>query len=314
MIAITGILAALFCVLGGRNDGSAIVALRLRTQWQATALPFVILLVCLVAAPLVSTNVGGTVTDLLNVEGLDARTSLALILAATCATLFALNLVGIPTSITLALVGASSGAGFAFGDAGWASVLRVLGVALLAPFVAFAIAHTLDAACRATRVSRSVDTLVLAGFMAVCVAYGANDGQKLFAVAAGALGLELPRLIASPLAMAAVAALFLAGVFLGMRSGATFIQRGTLVPDSLQVAVTLWSAAAAVLISSALGTPVSMTQSLSGALVGTCPSNDWRRVRWHEVRRIAVAWAATLPTAWALGWALASGVATLGWI
>ena len=306
MILITSIMAIVFCILAGRNDGSAIIALQLRTQWRVTALPFVILLACIALTPLASIRVGGTVTGLLSVEGIESRISLILILMATCGTLLILNIIGIPTSITLALVGASSGVGFAYGDANWATVLRVLTVALLSPFIAFALSRAIYAICCTSKIGRSADTVLLAGFTAVCVAYGANDGQKISAVMSSALGLGLERTVSSPVLVAASTALFLMGAILGMKSGATFIQRGTLVPDSLRVGITLWSAAIAVLASSALGTPVSMTQSLSGALVGTCPSNDWRRVRWAEVKRIALAWAATLPTAWILGWGAAT--------
>ena len=110
---------------------------------------------------------------------------------------------------------------------------------------------------------------------------------------------------------ATVTAAFLAGVLTGMPKGATALQRGTIVPDSRQTWVTLWAASLAVLVSSTLGSPVSMTQSISGALIGTCQTNDWRRIRWGEVGRILTAWAATLPLAWTLGYAAARGFALL---
>lgn len=123
-----------------------------------------------------------------------------------------------------------------------------------------------------------------------------------------AMGVDLGTATHSAAITAIVAATFLTGVLTGMPKGAAALQRGTIVPDSRQIWVTLWAASAAVLVSSALGSPVSMTQSISGALIGTCQTNDWRKVRWGEARRILIAWAATLPMAWILGYAAANGL------
>ena len=215
-----------------------------------------------------------------------------------------------PTSITLALVGASSGAGFAGGHPQWHLVLRVLGIAILSPLVAFAISRTIYLLFQ-SRTPQSSTTMVFLGFLLTCIAYGSNDGQKMIALFGTAMGVDLGTATHSAAITAIVAATFLTGVLTGMPKGAAALQRGTIVPDSRQIWVTLWAASAAVLVSSALGSPVSMTQSISGALIGTCQTNDWRKVRWGEARRILIAWAATLPMAWILGYAAANGLGLL---
>lgn len=150
--------------------------------------------------------------------------------------------------------------------------------------------------------------MVFLGFLLTCLAYGSNDGQKMIAMFSAAIGTDLDTATHNGAITATVTAAFLAGVLTGMPKGATALQRGTIVPDSRQTWVTLWAASLAVLISSMLGSPVSMTQSISGALIGTCQTNDWRKVRWGEARRILIAWAATLPMAWILGYAAANGL------
>ncbi|MFD0821323.1 inorganic phosphate transporter, partial [Micromonospora zhanjiangensis] len=66
-------------------------------------------------------------------------------------------------------------------------------------------------------------------------------------------------------------------------------------PDA--VVVSELSGAGVVLGTAVLGAPVSMTQSLSGAMVGTGLSRRSRKVRWRGVIRLGRAWLLTLPAA-----------------
>lgn len=59
--------------------------------------------------------------------------------------------------------------------------------------------------------------------------------------------------------------------------------------------------AAAVLSSAAVGVPVSMTQAVAGALVGTGLLRGRRQVRWRVAGQLALAWIVTLPSAAAAG-------------
>ena len=302
-------LALVFCLLGGRNDGSPLVAINLKAARRVTAIPFVMLSAAVALLPLANDRVGATVVAMVTPDGQAnrGRLLLAAVLVAASATLLVLNGGGVPTSITLALVGASSGAGFAGGQPNWHLVLRVLGIAVLSPLAAFAISRTIYLLTH-SRTPRSSTTMVFLGFLLTCLAYGSNDGQKMIAMFSAAIGTDLDTATHNGAITATVTAAFLAGVLTGMPKGATALQRGTIVPDSRQTWVTLWAASLAVLISSMLGSPVSMTQSISGALIGTCQTNDWRKVRWGEARRILIAWAATLPMAWILGYAAANGL------
>lgn len=302
-------LALVFCLLGGRNDGSPLVAINLKAARRVTAAPFLMLATAVALLPAANSRVGGTIVAMVSSEGSGGQSPLLLatVLVAASATLLALNGGGVPTSITLALVGASSGAGFAGGHPQWHLVLRVLGVAILSPLVAFAISRTIYLLFQ-SRTPQSSTPMVFLGFLLTCIAYGSNDGQKMIALFGTAMGVDLGTATHSAAITAIVAATFLTGVLTGMPKGAAALQRGTIVPDSRQIWVTLWAASAAVLVSSAAGSPVSMTQSISGALIGTCQTNDWRKVRWGEARRILIAWAATLPMAWILGYAAANGL------
>ncbi len=51
----------------------------------------------------------------------------------------------------------------------------------------------------------------------------------------------------------------------------------------------------AVLGCAALGSPVSMTQTIAGALIGAGMTGSSGRVRWHTTLKIVLAWMLTLP-------------------
>ncbi|MFR4548430.1 MAG: inorganic phosphate transporter [Bifidobacterium breve] len=285
---------------------------QVKASRRVTAVPLLMLAAAVAVLPAANSRVGETIVAMVSSEGSGGQRPLLLatVLVAASATLLVLNGGGVPTSITLALVGASSGAGSAGGHPQWHLVLRVLGIAILSPLVAFAISRTIYLLFH-SRTPQSSTIMVFLGFLLTCIAYGSNDGQKMVALFGTAMGVDLGAVTHSAAITAIVTAAFLIGVLTGMPKGAAALQRGTIVPDSRQIWVTLWAASVAVLVSSALGSPVSMTQSISGALIGTCQTNDWRKVRWGEARRILIAWAATLPMAWILGYAAANGLGLL---
>jgi PiT family inorganic phosphate transporter len=44
-----------------------------------------------------------------------------------------------------------------------------------------------------------------------------------------------------------------------------------------------------------IGAPLSMTQAVTGGLVGSAALRGWRRIHWGYATRLAVAWSLTLP-------------------
>jgi PiT family inorganic phosphate transporter len=236
---------------------------------------------------------------------------LAVLLIATIATLPISTATGIPTSITLALVGASAGAQIAQGGLGTDRVLRILVLAAAGPVVAYLLALAVTrllTLSRGPQLERTVRWLQLTGFVATAIAYGANDRQKILAVFSVLFGVGVAGSAADPRVIALVIVCFAAGTTLGLRRSAHGLRQGVLHPKPYQVACTLWSSASAVLIGSVLAAPMSMTQSVTGALIGTAPPREWRRVRWEQSRRVVFAWLWTLPVAAVIGWALTLGI------
>ncbi|MFI6818412.1 inorganic phosphate transporter [Nonomuraea sp. NPDC050328] len=137
-----------------------------------------------------------------------------------------------------------------------------------------------------------------------CLAYAVNDGQKMIAVAGVAI--EVARqgpggvgpVGLTPGWMALLVMVFLAGAMTSLPGVGARLGRGLVLARPLHLVSAGTAAAGAVLGSSALGGPVSMTQSVAAGIVGAAAGEGSRRVRWQGVLTIATAWLLTLPAAW----------------
>ncbi len=305
--------ALLFAVFTGFNDAGAIVGIGLRAVGLRAATAVALLTAAVATAPaLLGTAVASTLTGRLVSFGTD-RSPLLIGIAAAVAVTVTLALRGLPTSLSLALIGGISGAGIGAGaGVDWVVVGVVLGLAALAPFAgalgALLLTRLVGRLPNPEGAGRRLHWLHVAAFAACCVAYGANDGQKMLAVFAAVHGLAPAGLAGSLSTQALLAACFAAGAVAGVRRLAGAIGGGLASAARDAVVVTELSGASVVLATAALGAPVSMTQSLSGAMVGTGLARRARRVRWRSVLRLGAAWLLTLPSA--LGVAAAATAAT----
>lgn len=306
----TVVLVLAFTAVVGRNDGAPLCALSLSSApglpWRAVA--FLTAVTALVPLAGVA-PVADTYRRLLG-EG--HAQELGAVLLAAIVTLAAAVVVRVPTSVTLALVGAATGARLAGGDADWSLVARVLALAALAPVLAGLCARALLAVAARIRLQharRWIEYTRTGGFICACVAYALNDGQKLAVVWTIALTDFQSGLGGSPALSCLVAAgsglAFAAGAGLGLAPAGRAWRVGVFAPKPYQVSNVLLATTLAVAVGAALGAPVSMTQANVGALMGSVPGAQWRRLRWNAVGRIAAAWVWTLPVSLLCGAATA---------
>ncbi|NUO59534.1 MAG: inorganic phosphate transporter [Hamadaea sp.] len=311
MVAGFAVVAAAFVFVCGANDGAAMLALAARHRevplWAVLAL----LVSAVAAGPAIfGLAVARTFTERL-IDPADPRGPLIVLVAVASAMLLvaALTWRGVPTSITLAVLGALAGAATTAGaGTSWSTLGKVLVVAAAAPFVGGGLglllgglARRLPTTHRLPGVLRAVHVVAFTG---QSLAYAANDGQKMFAVAgvgmAVARGAPGMRALGWPV-LVALAVTFGAGAVASLRRmarGATF---GLLSMRPWRLVSAELAAAAAVFGSAGLGAPVSMTQSMAAGLVGAGASQGVRRVRWQFARPVVLAWLVTLPIAILLG-------------
>jgi PiT family inorganic phosphate transporter len=295
--------AWVFALINGVNDGGSLLAAGLTLRGVPPVAGAAMLGAAVFVLPMAGvTAVARTLSDGLARGSQQASATIFLIAVTTAIVVTAaLSSRGLPTSLTLALIGAVSGAAGGEGEpVASGRVVTVLLIAAAAPAVGGLAGHTLSRLARRVPVPEGVPTRLrwmhLACFTAMSVAYGANDGQKVSAVIIVALAVSRTEsLPALPIAVAA--ALFAFGALLGIRRMARTVGRGILPVRPPDAVTTELASAGVVLATAALGTPVSMTQAMSGALVGVGLTYGGRRVRWRTASRVAGAWVATLPCA-----------------
>lgn len=302
-----------FAVVCGLNDGAAMLAAGLRVRGLPPWIAVLGAAGAVVVVPAVlGTAVARTLSErLVAFDGSGGRRALLVSIVVAVVTTSALSRRGLPTSLTLALVGAITGAGVGAGfSVSWSTVAFVLAAAIVAPLVGTFSGWALTAvgAAMAPRspLHRWLRPAHLGGFGLQALAYGANDGQKMLAVVAVALA-SSPGDLGSGV-MGGIAIAFAVGTVVGLPRIAGTLGGGVVPIQPVDAVVTEVSSATVVLASSAVGAPLSMTQAVSSAMVGTRLGRSRGRVRWEEVGRLVAAWAITLPVA--LGSAMVGALVT----
>jgi PiT family inorganic phosphate transporter len=308
------IVAVVFAVVTGANDGGAILTMGLRIPSLRPIGAIAVLTAGMVLGPLwFGVHVATTFSKrLVAFDSGNGRTAFVLGLCAAIAVVGVLTVLGLPTSLTLALIGGITGAGLGYRlPISWSGVFGVLAFGIAAPIVGgiagLALAHVLRWVPADRSVPVAVRAATVLGYGVQALAYGANDGQKMlavFAVTSSANG----RFDVHPTAgrLAAIACCFAIGIVISLRRLAGRLGRDLLVVRPVHALSAELGSSAAVFGSAVAGMPVSMTQSIAGALVGAGVSESSRRVRWRAVMRLGMAWALTLPASVAV-----AGVAAL---
>jgi PiT family inorganic phosphate transporter len=314
LISLIGLiaLALLFDYTNGFHDSAnsvaTVIATRvLRPRWAVLWAAIFNFVAFMVFGTAVADTVGSTVKG--------PYVGLAVVFAALLGAItwnYASWHLALPTSSSQALIGGLVGAGLATGlDAIEASSVReALIFMFVSPLTGLVLAAVLMTILRfvlagrdVARTERGFRWAQLASSAAVSLGHGGNDAQKTMGVIA-ALLVATGHLNASgedltvPLwvAVAAAAAIALGTFSGGWRIVRTMGSRITrLRPVSGFSAET--AAATALSVSTAIGAPVSTTQTVAGAITGVGAANAGAGVNWRVLGRIAVAWVVTMPTA-----------------
>ncbi|TDD35113.1 inorganic phosphate transporter [Nonomuraea terrae] len=282
--------AAAFAVVAGVNDGGALLATGHKLPTVRPALGLAALVAANALVPLLTHEVAGTFVRRLAGPADPGTTTVAVI--AALAVVLTLTHHGRPTSLTLAVVGALAGAALGRGtpvDPG--ALALVLAVGLAAPFAGALAAPAVSRLLTLVTTGRGLRHWHWAGFGLQCLAYAANDGQKMLAVFTLALGVQG----APPAVTLPAAVLFGAGALYGMPRAGRTLAREIIASRPLHNVAAELGSGVTVVGCAAAGMPVSMTQSVAGGLIGTGLAGGGGRVRWHAAVRIALAWLLTLP-------------------
>jgi PiT family inorganic phosphate transporter len=232
---------------------------------------------------------------------------------------------GLPTSSSHALIGGYAGAAIArvgllrgFGHSlealnvsstgQWPFTLKmIIGAPLIGMASAYGmmvLVYWLFRRSTPSRMDKYFRKLQLVSAAAFSLAHGSNDAQKTMGIITGVLvtsgylkSFEVPIWVI----LAAHAAIALGTMSGGWRIVRTMGGRLTrLKPRSGFCAET--GAAASVLISTFMGTPVSTTHAIAGAIAGVGSIQRMKAVRWGIATNIVWAWVLTIPAAATIAW------------
>jgi len=298
------VLAAGFAFVTGMNDGGSVTSAGIKLPGLAPLTAIGMLTLAMMAVPLVvSTSVATTLASrMVAFDGRGTGPAVAIAVLVSVALVLGLARWGLPTSLTLAIVGAITGAGLGAGmSVAWGWVAWVLVLAAAAPLAGALLAqattwllHRLHPRVPASVSLRRAHRV---SFVLLCLAYGINDGQKAVAVFALALALPTAPVDLSAGAVAVVGVCFAVGAAVGLRRYGGLLGEGIMIVRPVNALVAEFAAGVSVIVTGLLGAPVSMTQAVAGGLVGSGAQQSTRRIRWNRALMIVMAWLVTLPLA-----------------
>jgi inorganic phosphate transporter, PiT family len=314
--------ACAFSFTNGAHDAGVSIATLVATRgasWR-TAVP--VAAVATFLGPLLfGTAVAEEVAHIVTVPPGDTIAVVAAGLLAATAWNVATYVAGIPSSSGHALVGGLVGAALVAAgvDAvNWGGLDGLRPVGLFGVLIALAVTpffglafgfFGVRVARRALRsatqeVNRPLRRGQWVTSFALAFGHGANDAQK-------AIGLATVVLVAHGDVSTSTAPLWVklgcggaltAGTMLGGRTIVRTIGRRLYRIRPLDGFVSSASGAAVILASTAVGAPISGSQVMTSAVVGTAGARHrWRHVGWETVRSVGVAWVTTLPACALLG-------------
>ncbi len=300
--------ALLFDFTNGFHDTANVVASVISTRALSPRRAVALATVLNFLGALLSLKVAATIaTGIVALHLVDEQIAFAALAGA-----IAWNLVtwahGLPSSSSHALIGALLGAVVAAvgGGVHWHGVLvKVLIPALVAPLAAFAAAavvivviYRAAGRLRPGRVNRALRLGEILSSSALSLAHGTNDAQKTMGIIGVALVAHGGHRFHVPLWVVISAA---GAMGLGTWAGGWRIIRtvGSRIirMDPAQGFTAQGVGATVILLSSALGYPLSSTQVISGGVVGAGAGKSASAVRWGVAWSIIVAWLLTLPLA-----------------
>jgi PiT family inorganic phosphate transporter len=177
-------------------------------------------------------------------------------------------------------------------------------IGMMSAFILMIAVYWLFRKSSPSRMDKYFRRLQLLSAAAFSLSHGSNDAQKTMGLIAGVLVVSGARKtfeVPVWVILAAHAAIALGTLSGGWRIVHTMGGRLTrLKPRSGFCAET--GAAAAVILSTHLGTPVSTTHAIAGAIAGVGSIQRMKAVRWGIAQNIVWAWILTIPAAAIIAW------------
>lgn len=317
--------ASMFGLVSGFNDGGNLMASFTSGRVITPRVAALLLLVSLAGPLVLGTAVAQTVgTNVIDLRAQGELSYVLITLSPLCVVLLSLSF-GIPTSMTLALVGAMLGwvlvAGGQGGIIHWAGVARILvgmPISVLGGGMLALVLYRTTRRLLGTRPHASLLGLARFQFVTAAVqafAYGANDMEKTVGLIA--VGMSFPNhgqavVFSGAAPIIGAFGFFYVGALIGGSRVAGRVGLGVLKVRPMQALSQQLASGSVVAALALAGAPVSMTQTIDGGLVGVGAALRASSVRWGIVREMLGSWVLTLPLALVVAAGLHLAVRVMG--
>jgi PiT family inorganic phosphate transporter len=231
------------------------------------------------------------------------------VLAGAIVWTYGCTMMGLPISVSHALVGGIIGAGLVKGGIGvliWSGIIKIALFIVLSPLIGFLLATFLSIVVAwlfrrwsPRRVDRTFRVGQLISSALFSLGHGANDAQKtmgIIVMVMVASGWQQDFHVPTWVILSCYAAIALGTLLGGWRVVKTMGMRVTkLIPVGGFCAET--AAAISIIGSSLASIPVSTTHTITGGIIGVGSMHRMSAVKWGVAGNIVVAWISTLPGA-----------------
>jgi PiT family inorganic phosphate transporter len=231
------------------------------------------------------------------------------VLAGAIVWTYGCTMMGLPISVSHALVGGIIGAGLVKGGIGvliWSGIIKIALFIVLSPLIGFLLATFLSIIVAwlfrrwsPRRVDRTFRVGQLISSALFSLGHGANDAQKtmgIIVMVMVASGWQQDFHVPTWVILSCYAAIALGTLLGGWRVVKTMGMRVTkLIPVGGFCAET--AAAISIIGSSLASIPVSTTHTITGGIIGVGSMHRMSAVKWGVAGNIVVAWISTLPGA-----------------
>ena len=320
ILVIVIVTALAFDFTNGFHDTANVVATSISTGAASPKAAIALAAILNFIGAFISIEVAATIASgVVSAEAISEPDALNIVFAGLMGAI-AWNLItwyyGLPSSSSHALIGGIVGSALAAVGTGAIEVEGLVGKVLvpgiIAPVLAFLVAGAAISICyrivnnlRPGPVNRGYRVAQIASGGLLALAHGTNDAQKtmgiitLALIANGSLSatdFEVPTWVVVSSASAIAAGTYFGGWRIIRTMGSKIIKM-----DTAQGFTTQGAGAAVILASTHFGYPLSTTQVISGAVMGSGAGKRLSAVRWGVAGNIVVAWLLTLPAAAAVG-------------
>jgi len=303
------VIALVYDFFNGFNDAANAIATtvsaRALSLRNAILLAFVFNFIGALSHTAVAATIGKGV---LNPEMIDLTVILAALIGATIWTAIA-SYLGIPISVTHALVGALLGAGLIVAGTKViviSGIVKIMLAMVISPIAGFLVGYFLFVAIawifrrsHPSKINKRSKRLCILTSAWVSFSHGMNDAQNAMGIITLALlSYGALAVFKVPLWVMAAAALAMG---LGTAAGGwkvikTMGQKVFKVKPIHAITAEV-SGASVISLMSAMGAPISTTHVISTSIMGVGASNNLTAVRWKTVRNIVLTWIVTIPGA-----------------